>query len=1239
MDQIKLASLNCRGLKNKIKRMSLFHYLKSKKFDIICLQETHITNTDLTVWKKQWGGEIFHHQGTSNSRGEVILISKHFTGIATLLFAQERIVAVTVTQGNYNFTLANIYAPNNHTEKMRFFEELYNKCNELNDNLVLMGDFNCVLNNKSDIISGYPHSKNEVEAFNNVVKSLGLTDTWRSFHINEHDYSWSKTNPFIARRLDYCLLSDNLLQNCVDCIHMTVPNSDHKAVVIDLNDTDFQRGPGYWKFNNSYLKNTTFVNKMNILLDTLLNDRDNENISDIDKWEMCKIQIRSFCSEFGKEQSCSKRNNSQKIYLEILDSEKQLINDPTNKDAQASLVQLKQKLELKQVNEAKGAQVRSRVKWIEEGERNSKYFCNLEKIRGKKKAITRLRKSTGEIVTKQNEVLKELTQFYGKQYNQTTQAQNAQEELNSFLENEDFRRLDKEEAATCEGVVSLEETTKALKMMKNGSAPGSDGITTEFLKMFWNRVGNVITNSFIESFHKGELSYTQKQGIITLIHKGKNLEREALTNWRPITLTNADYKILAKALAERLRGVIFKLVNEDQVGYIKGRNSSTVIRTIDDVINYLNKSNKAGYLLAVDYSKAFDSISKPFLYNVFKIFGFGPDFYKWVQLLNNGASSSINNGGWLSEPIDISCGIRQGCPFSPLAFILAVELMAIKIRNSTIVGISSPITTHQAQIKIKQLADDTTLFLNSRDDVIKSIEILKTFERFSGLMMNMQKTKALRMGRQNEENIPCTVVERIKVLGVYFESKRMAREIEDNWNDKIDQINTLIKGWSKRDLSIIGKVVVIKTFLISQLIYIMQSVGLPLNVLRKINTILYKFLWQKKQSNRKAFEKVKRKTMEADYENGGIKMINMITLQKCFNLRWAGKLFENTENEQQWTFIPKWHIEKIAKNNNIFYTNCKVKEMKGIDRIENEFWKEVVCNYVESKTLYTHEMTNTTNFQNQLLFNNSLITYKHKTLFFHTWTDKGIEQIKHIVHQNENRLLTLEELQEMIGTNRANVMIEYNILMNAIPKEWIRWIQAGERSENELECEARSYNKSPKEIKIMLPEYNLTAMPCATQFWKRKFNIDLDKCAWSRAREISKETRLLVLHWKILHNIYPTNILLNKMEIKENNKCSYCVDTVDYIEHFFFYCPTVRTLWKFIEEKIYSEINHSIILTATEVLFGIAKGEILSKSYDYINHIILIGKMCISIYKKTESMVPLRHIFEKEFEIRKPLTY
>ena len=129
----------------------------------------------------------------------------------------------------------------------------------------------------------------------------------------------------------------------------------------------------------------------------------------------------------------------------------------------------------------------------------------------------------------------------------------------------------------CEGVVVESELLYALKQMKNGSAPGCDGITVEFLKMFWTHISQLLTLSFNSVFENGNLSSAQRKAVITLIHKGKDLARDNLKNWRPISLTNSDYKLLAKCLALRLGDVINDVVSGDQVGYIKGRRVSMLL--------------------------------------------------------------------------------------------------------------------------------------------------------------------------------------------------------------------------------------------------------------------------------------------------------------------------------------------------------------------------------------------------------------------------------------------------------------------------------------------------------------------------------------------------------------------------------------------------------------------------------------------------------------------------------------
>lgn len=1239
MDKLRVASLNARGLKNKLKRTSIFNLLKKQKVDIVCIQEAHVNTSDARIWQKQWGGKIIFDDSSENNKREMFLISKNVTQSIGVEICQDRVLGISVKSNNEQYIIVNVYAPNDSMEKIRFFNILQKILTKYsNDKLIICGDFNCVLDNEKDIISGRPHSKVEVREFNQNMSKLDVHDVWRSLNPDDKEYSWNRYNPFIARRLDYCFASEEMLPNCVQCEYLFIPQSDHKALVLEFNDTKFIRGPGHWRFNNSFLKDLEFIKQMNKLLEqynldvcTVSNTRD--------AWEMCKIDIKEFCSEYGKLKSKQKKKEMATLLNMQKDIENKIKTNTKDKQLQNDLFKIKQKLEIHQAERARGAQVRSRVKWIQEGEQNTKYFLNLEKVRNKQNTITRLQTARGEVITKQQDIMKEQVRHFTELYSATTQ-EDISESVATFINNEEFPKLTDYEADLCEGPITLEEISRALSLMHNGSAPGVDGITVEFIKFFWKKIGKLVTQSFKQAFELGQLSETQKRGVITLIHKGKDLSREDLNCWRPITLTNTDYKIIAKTMSERLIQVIHRLVSKDQVGYLKGRNISTVIRTIDDTINYLNKTGKAGYLLALDFAKAFDNISKPYLIHVFEVFGFGNDFKRWIEVLNNGNVSCIKHCGWTSEPIKLNCGIRQGCPLSPLIFILAAELMAIKIRNSNIEGIELPCTGEITdKLIIKQMADDTTLFVKNKNDMEIAKVILEEFSIFSGLRLNAQKTKAMKLGTQElEANLPFIVTEKINILGIVFQRDKMAKYIEDNWNNRILKLNNLIKTWSQRDLSFHGKVIIIKTYLMSQFGYVMQSIGLPENVLGLINRTMYKFLWQRKFSNRKAFEKIKRKIMQQDYDKGGLNMIDMIEIQKYYYLQWAGRLHFSEEN---WTKIPMNHYKKLANQNKIFEINIKIEHFKLRHYIENEFWQDVLMTYLKMKPTIRLEDTDET-FEDHLIFHNSLILYKKHTLFFQGWIKHGIEKMSDIINYNEKRLYSYEEIENKIKQNKAVTLFQYNALINAIPTRWKELIRNGfvkAVHETALANDffVRKLNQKLKEIRNIIKKMENNddkIQPHASTIWQMKCNYNITKKTWLVARLSTKETRLRELHWKIMHNIYPTNILLQKMKVTDTNKCDYCWNKIDYMEHFFYECDFVYEFWCCLENTIYRKINQKVKISKNTVLFGLENDDFPLDQWKYVNLVILIGKLTISIFKKTKSKMPLTLLFDHQCAIR-----
>ena len=186
---------------------------------------------------------------------------------------------------------------------------------------------------------------------------------------------------------------------------------------------------------------------------------------------------------------------------------------------------------------------------------------------------------------------------------------------------------------------------------------------------------------------KGELGISQRRGIITLTPKddGSLLE---LTNWRPITLLNVDFKIASKAIAKRFEPILPSLIHSDQTGFVKGRYIGENIRLKNDIMETMKSQNLPGILTSLDFRKAFDSLEWPFIAKTLDYFNSGRDIKRWVSTFYTNIESTVVNNGYTTNWFKPPKGVRQGCPLSPYLFILSAELLSNKIRqDSTVKGI------------------------------------------------------------------------------------------------------------------------------------------------------------------------------------------------------------------------------------------------------------------------------------------------------------------------------------------------------------------------------------------------------------------------------------------------------------------------------------------------------------------------------------------------------------------------
>ena len=273
-----------------------------------------------------------------------------------------------------------------------------------------------------------------------------------------------------------------------------------------------------------------------------------------------------------------------------------------------------------------GAAIRSRERWFEEGEKSSEYFFSLEKRNAVRTHIRKLKTSNGTYTVNQKNILNMQRDFYTELY--------AKKDVDPtfdhlFLEKQDLILSD-DSKQLCDGKLTLDECTEALKDFQNNKSPGNDGLTAEFYKFFWSKISKYFIQCLETVYEMGELTISQKQAIIKLLEK-KGKDRTFLKNWRPISLLNVDYKIASKALANRIKKVLPELISVNQSAYVMGRYIGDTLRTIQDLLDFTRETNIPGLLICIDFEKAFDSVSWEFLNKALQAFNFGESFQKWIN--------------------------------------------------------------------------------------------------------------------------------------------------------------------------------------------------------------------------------------------------------------------------------------------------------------------------------------------------------------------------------------------------------------------------------------------------------------------------------------------------------------------------------------------------------------------------------------------------------------------------------
>jgi hypothetical protein len=466
----------------------------------------------------------------------------------------------------------------------------------------------------------------DADQWNDAIKMLQVKDLFRVINPKVKSFTFKSSAHKMQTRIDRIYSSCDGVSFVNKCKHIPISSivSDHiSGVEVLLRSTNnISRGPSFWKLNTSLMKRPGFFKIVQKLITEFQSSRDRYH--DLCTWwKMLKLAIQLRLKEYSKQQSVRWKRTVLTMESELLQVNKKLASRPDD----AVLLDRRIRLDLiladyyEDIYEA--VRVNSGLRYQVERERPTKYFTALVKKRAEKSALTLLVvKRNGDEVTLSiiEEILEEAPSFYAFLYSdKLSRTQKAR--ASDYLKQNCQRKLIEQERLTCDEPIKLEELDAATKKLPSGKAPGIDGLPAEFFRQFLDMLRIDFLDVLNESFASSKLPKTMQMSIVTLIFKKSS--RQDLRNYRPISLMCSDYKVIAKALAERMKQVLPSIIHEDQTGFLKGRYIGENITVFLDVQEYLLKEVKPGLAFLADWEKAYDPADR-FFKKVFAILVLAP---------------------------------------------------------------------------------------------------------------------------------------------------------------------------------------------------------------------------------------------------------------------------------------------------------------------------------------------------------------------------------------------------------------------------------------------------------------------------------------------------------------------------------------------------------------------------------------------------------------------------------------
>ncbi|KAL3677972.1 hypothetical protein R1sor_020928 [Riccia sorocarpa] len=811
----------------------------------------------------------------------------------------------------------SLHPPNTKEERT----ELWSRIEDLlgGGRWVIAGDFNMVevledSKGKSALATG-----GEARAWKQLAGRNGLIDAYLSA-VNTSGGVFTRQafcgSRFDRARLDRFYISAgaewlNLIKDVTHRSEQVI--SDHIPVILRCNllaDSQNEGSPkSYFKMNPAIFKREGILQKLKCAWEKHPLDAGNPQR----RWEMAWIRLRNVLKT-EKRLMDQENREIHDLRLEVL-SLRKITEEREHSNLTDRLKKAEEQLRKFEHEEARTWRLRSRSRWLREGEAPTRYFYSQAKTKFARETIQALQIDEGERTTSRREIIQKVEDFYTHLYEReetTAEVLQARREALQTL----TRKVTPDQDIKVAVSPTREEIDLIVKILKADKGPGLDGVTAEALRSCWDFVNNDCYAMIHNFWETGQLIQGTRTAVIKLVPKNDN--KESLGNWRPLSLMSITYKIIAKIIAERIKKFLPDLVDPQQVGFIPDRNISSNLLILRLGKDWANMSQQKCIFLKLDFIKAYDRIDHTFMLETLHAMGFTENSLKIFKGLICRGKAKIHVNQEFTKKITLQRGVRQGCPLAPYLFTFCTQILMDMINKAKNEGRISGLQISGGDQLLHQLfADDTGLTLQLDEQVFQeTTAVLAKYEKASGAKLNMFKTTVIPLF---QGPVPhwltrstchiATASERFRYLGVLAGVDVLEDEITEDVKNKYSK---RLLSWTNRMLTWPSKLLLCRNVLGALPYYTLLTVRMSKQGLKLLHKTTREFLWGNTPQGGKKKSLIAWRHFEKRKDVGGLGWPPLQDMAEAFMLRNVMKILTGEPGE--WVKLAEEIIKKTLKD-------------------------------------------------------------------------------------------------------------------------------------------------------------------------------------------------------------------------------------------------------------------------------------------------------------------------------------